>query len=331
MKKIFCIFVLLLITSGAFCKTKKNTKEKTDTPSSPVWMTDEGRLSIFPSNQYLSAFAFGGSPEVAKNKAAEQLSEFIKSHITSSINYSLNNEEYSLTQDSTVATDNLLYCTEYTSPFYSEYHGMYCAVAYIDRSKAFNYVKPKLDGAAKTFPAEYEAALLLEDNFDKVIAITKARKQLSAFYEVYDFARAVSPEKSASYENVNVLATESESTLNQLKQKVVIEVSVADDSNGRFKAALLDFFTTLGFTVSNKSPVYKCTAQVNLDSVNKTSSTYEVHSSYTLEIFNLADGSVKLSCTHKLEKATGFDQATAERRANLAIENDIKNKLIEEF
>lgn len=331
MKKTFLVFLLLLVAVGAFCKSKKKT-EKTETPSSPVWMTDEGRLSVFPSSQYLSAFAFGGTPDAANNKAAEQLSEFIKSHITSSVNYSLSNDDYSVSQDSTVATDNLMYSTEYTTPYYSDYHGMYCVVAFIDRNKAFNYVKPKLDSAAKTFPSEYEQALLLEDDFDKVIAINKARRTLPAFFEVYDFARAVSPEKSKIYEQVELLAVQSESVLNQLKPKVVISVSVENDSDGRYEAALSDLFTKYGFTVTKKNASYQCNSIINLESQNKTAKTFEIHPAYSVEILCISDGNeVKMSCTHKLEKATGFDEATAKRRAALAIENDIKNKLIEEF
>ena len=330
MKKVFLIFVtLLLLLPAASGKSKKNTDKDTK-PSSPVWMTDEGRLSMFPSEQYLSAFSFGGTPEASKNNASETISEYIKSHVTSSVNYSLRNDDYSVSQDSSVETDNLLYSTEYTTPFYSDYHGMYCVVAYIDRSKAFNYVKPKLDSAARAFPAEYQAALELEDDFDKVMAINKARASLSQFYEVYDFARAVNPGAAARYEQIDLLAGESQSALNQLKKNVTVSLTVDGDDDGRFAAALGALFSELGFTVSkNGKAKYECKAVVNLNSQNKTSQTYEIHPSYSIEI--TGNNEVRFACTRKLEKAAGFDQATALRRANLAIEKDIKEKLIEEF
>ena len=152
MKKLL-VFFFMLVCIGAFCKSKKKTEE-TEKPKTPVWMSEEGRLSVFPSSQYLSAFAFGATPDTAQNKAAEQLSEFVKSHIKSSVNYSLSNDDYSVSQDSTVETDNLMYSIEYTTPYYSDYHGMYCVVAFVERTKVFNYVKPKLDAAAKTFPSD---------------------------------------------------------------------------------------------------------------------------------------------------------------------------------
>ncbi|MBP3741603.1 MAG: hypothetical protein J6J00_01330 [Treponema sp.] len=330
MKKVFLLFVtLLLLLPAASGKSKKNT-DKDSKPSSPVWMTDEGRLSMFPSEQYLSAFSFGGTPEASKNKASETISEYIKSHVTSSVNYSLRNDDYSLSQDSSVETDNILYSTEYTTPFYSDYHGMYCVVAYIDRSKAFNYVKPKLDAAARAFPDEYKAALELEDDFDKVMAINKARASLSQFYEVYDFARAVNPAASARYEQIDILAGESQSVLNQLKKNVTVSLTVDGDDDGRFAAALGALFSELGFTVSkNGKAKYECRAVVNLNSQNKTAQTYEIHPFYSIEV--TGGDEVRFSCTRKLEKSTGFDQASAERRAKLELEKDIKEKLIEEF
>lgn len=331
MKKGFLIFILLLACISVFGKSKKKTEVKQEKPSSPVWMTDEGRLSMFPSNSYLSAFAFGGTADAAKNKAAETLSESIKSQVTSSVNYSVTNDDYSVSQDSTVKTDNLMFSTEYTTPYYSEYHGMYCVTAFIDRTKAFNYVKPKLDAAAGTFPPYYKEALLLEDDFDKIISINRARKTLADFYEVYDFARVISPQKTALYEEVNTLCKQSEITSGNLKRNVIINVNVQNDPEGKFKAALSDFFTRNGFTVSDKNSNYECISTVDLNSQNKTARTVEIYPSYSVEVINKNTKQVKLACTRKLEKTAGFDAGTAERRAKLAVENDIKNELVKEF
>lgn len=337
MKKSVLFFVLLLACFGAFCKAKKKTEEKTEKPASPVWMTDEGRISVFPSSQYLSAFAFGGTAEAAKNKAAETLSEFIKSQVTSSVNYTVSNDDYSVFQDSTVETNNLMFCTEYTNPFYSEYHGMYCVVGYIDRAKAFNYVKPKLDSASRTFSSSYEQSLLIEDDFEKVVSINRARKCLTEFYEVYDFSRAVNPQKTSVYEKIDVLSKQSETTLAVLKQKVVIKVQVDGDFDGRVKAALSGLFSQAGFTVAEgeKYCGYRCSASVDLKTSAATSKTVEFYPSYSVEITKQGGSESKkaetvtkktvFSVSRNLEKSAGFDSSTAERRAKLAIENDIKN------
>lgn len=334
MKKKLLVLVLMCIAGLAFCKSKKKNEEPAK-PLAPVWMTDEGRLSLFPSGQYISAFAFGSDADSAKNKAAEQLSEYVKSHVTSSVNYSLNNEDYSLTQESSVETDNVLYNTEYTTPYYSDYHGMYCSVAYIDRTKAFNYVKPKLDKALNTFPKEYEAALLLDDDYEKVISIKKSLKALNEFYEVYDFARAVKTESAGRYEKVDLLASQASSKLDELKKNVTIAVYSFASDKDRFVAALSAVFNDMGFTAMNDvisgHEKYNCHLIIHFEDQNKTSQTFEIHPYYTVELKNNTSGEVKLSVTRKLNKCAGFDEATAVRRANLAVENDIKNELIKEF
>lgn len=325
MKNKIISFILILVSCLAFAGGKKDSDSKEEKPVVPVWMTDAGRISIFPDQQYISAFAFGGNAETAKNKAAETLSEYIKSHVTSSVNYSLNNEDTSVSQNSTVQTDNLLFNTEYTTPFYSDSYGMFGVVAYIDRAKAFNYVKPKLDSAARTFPKEYEQALLVEDDFEKVLAITKSRESLVSFYEVYDFARAIKPDSASQYEQVNILSEQSLAMLNQTKKNVTVSVKFENDSEGRFKSALSSLFTELGFTVTEKSPKYECKGIANFEGQQKTSQTHEIYPSYSVEV--IKDGNTKFSAERKLPKTAGFDQATAERRSKLAVEDDIKNNL----
>lgn len=331
MKKKILLVVLVFITGFAFCKSKKKNEEPAK-PVSPVWMTDEGRLSVFPSSQYISAFAFGGDADSAKNKAAEQISEYVKSHVTSSVNYSLSNEDYSLTQNSSVETDNVLYNIEYTTTFYSDYHGMYCTVAFIDRTKAFNYVKPKLEKAFNTFPEEYETALALDDDYEKFVAIKKSLGKLVEFYEVYDFARAVKTESASRYEKIDLLASQASIKLDEVKKNITVDVNVNGDSDERFCAAISSVLTEIGFTVvTDSSEKYTCTCSVNLETQNKTSQTYEIHPAYDITISKRDSSEIKKSIIRKLNKSAGFDEATALRRASLAIENDIKNELFKEF
>lgn len=78
--KIFS-FILILVSTLAFAGGKKDVEPNEEKTVAPAWMTDNGRLTIFPDQQYISAFAFGGTGDAAKNKAAETLSEYIKSHV----------------------------------------------------------------------------------------------------------------------------------------------------------------------------------------------------------------------------------------------------------
>lgn len=328
MKKHFFVFLLLFIAFGAFCKSKK--ADKSEAEKVPLWMTDEGRSRLFPSDQFLSAFAFSGTAEGAKNKATEQLSEYIKSHVESSVNYSLSDENSSVTQNSSIQTDNLLFCTEYTVPYYSASYGMFCVTSYIERSKAFNHVKPKLDSALNTFPSEYEKAVLIEDTFEKVVGLNKALERLSAFYEVYDFACAVSPNSATKYRSVDELSRKAQAELTSLCSEVVVKIESEGDSDGRFKSALASVFSEIGFSVSESNCAkYKCTLKVELENGQKTEQTVEIFPSYSLEICSAEK--ITFGTTHKLSKVVGFDKSGAERKAKRVIENDIKNELKKEL
>ena len=329
MKKVFVLTILIIaVCTVCSAKSKKNTLNEKKT--SPVWMTDEGRLSIFPSTRFLSAFSYGSSAEIAQSKAAEQLSEYIKSHIESSVDYCLDDDNNSVSQKSSIKIDNLLYAVEYTSAYYSESLGMYCVVAYIDRDKAFDYVKPKLDLGLNVFVPEYQSSLELEDDFEKSIGIQKARRVLIEFYEVYDFARAISPKKITSYESVNLLANESIMNLQRLRAKNLIYVQVEGDVENRFKSCIEDFFTNIAFGISDKnSATCICECKVNFTAAQKTETTYEVSSSYSLELKKKND--IKLSFSKKLDKLSGFDARTAKRRAVLRVENDLKKNLMDIF
>jgi hypothetical protein len=327
MKKVFILTIFVIAACVASsAKSKKNTLN--EKKPSPVWMTDEGRLSMFPSTQFLSALSYGSSAEVAQSKAAEQLSEYIKSHVESSVDYCLDDNNSSVSQKSSIKTDNLLYSMEYTTAFYSESLGMYCVVAYIDRDKAYDYVKPKLNLGLNVFVHEYQKALEIEDDFEKILGIQKARTVLPEFYEVYDFARAISPKKTASYENVNLLANESIMILQGLRAKNLIYVQVEGDIENRFKSCIEDCFTDMAFGISDKdSATCICECKVNFASIQKTETTYEVSSSYSLIIKKKND--IKLSFSKKLDKQSGFDFATAKRRAVLKIENELKKNLMD--
>lgn len=327
MKKVFVLTILIIaVCTVCSAKSKKNTLNEKKT--SPVWMTDEGRLSMFPSTRFLSAFSYGSSAEIAQSKAAEQLSEYIKSHIESSVDYCLDDDNNSVSQKSSIKTDNLLYAVEYTSAYYSESLGMYCVVAYIDRDKAFDYVKPKLDLGLKVFVPEYQGSLELEDDFEKILGIQKARRVLTEFYEAYDFARALNPGKAASYDYVNLLSNESIVNLQRLGSKNLIYVQVEGDVDDRFKSCIEDLFTNMAFGISDKaSATCFCDCKVNFTSVQRTETTYEVSSSYSFTIKKKND--IKLSFSKKIDKQSGFDSATAKRRAVLKIENELKKNLID--
>ena len=323
--KQFALFGALLI---ALCVVSCRTTAQAG-DSEPGWMSDAGRLALFPSERYISAFAFGSDAASAQTKAAALLSEYMQSHVSSSVTYTMENASATVTQNAEIQTDALLFNTEYTVPYYSPLHGMYGIVAFIDREKAFVSVEPALRAVQAAFPAEYAAALAKDDTLDKIRAISRARTVLDDFSAVYTFARAVHPQKSAAYEPVAELVQESARRLVALKAEVPFRVEVENDVDGRIRAAVADALSMAGYSVTNAGSPYAVRVTVQLPPVRKTAQTYGIEPAATLEL--VSGGTVRQSVLHQVGTVAGFDAATAERRALAALETELWQIIVQEL
>ncbi|MCQ2592969.1 MAG: hypothetical protein MJ188_09320 [Treponema sp.] len=332
MNKNFRIVIVLLILNALFVSSVFAKSKKKEETKAPIWVTDEGRNKLFPKSEYLTASAFGSSDTDAKSKAAAEINGTIKSIIESNVSseYSAVESDGSLisrksiSQNVDISSGNTLFQLEYTVPFYSPDYGMYVCVAYINREKAFNAVLPKLNKAQQIFPAAYKKALLIEDEFEKILAIQKAQEFLTEYYEVYDFALAVAPSKTQKYSDVDTLAAASIAKVYELKSQIAIYVQVEADKNNQILDKITESFTKNNFIVV-KSGAYDYKAKVIVNTeLTKTQETYQTYPFISVEV--LAGANTKYSYSKQLDKVAGFDEATAIRRSYMnmckAIEED---------
>ena len=168
MKKLLIIFILVSSVFG-FCFAKsKNQKKSLETEKSvPKWITDQGRLTLFPDSDFISQLAYGNTAQDSKENASANISEYIKSSVESSTssNYFYKKssgkviENREVKEDIKISTNNNLFKIEYTNPYYYEDLGQYVCVAFINKNQAFDFVKPKLDIGKNTFLQSYANAL----------------------------------------------------------------------------------------------------------------------------------------------------------------------------
>lgn len=322
----FSVIITILIFDLSAKSKNKNVK------SFPIWLTEEGKNSLFPKDEYLSASAFGSSDIEAKSKAAAEISENIKTIIKTNLSSEYfatekkeNINSYKkIRQNIISSSENTIYQLEYTTPYYSPDYGMYICAAYINRRKAFDVIQPKLDKTQKLFPSAYEKALSFDDDVKKIIAIQNAQKILNDFYESYDFAIAIAPEKAKAYSEIDILAAESFSKINDIKSKIKICVNVINDINNQVFDKISDCLSKENFSITTSNDNnYEAKATVNVN-VTKTPSTYQTNPSITIEIFSNKNS--VYSYTRQLDKVSGFDKDTVYHRSykNLcnAIEND---------
>jgi len=342
MKRDFYLFILVSCLLGFGCVSTNQAQQAVlqEKTSVPKWITDQGRQELFPDSQFVSQLAYGSSAQDSKEKASANISEYVKSSVVSSTSskyfYSENNNSYrenkEFKEDITISTNNTLYKIEYTNPYYYADLGQFVCVAFINRNQAFNFVKPKLEKAKTNFVPNYTNALAKESLFEKISGIKNAQSFLEEFYEVYDFARAIVPEKAKAYETVDALATESFAKIKEISSSILIKIEGVGDTDLLEKsgvvAELAQQFEKLGFVVGN-SLKGNCLALVEVkSSLSKTKETYESYPEITVRV--LENGEEKISYSKKLSKVAGFDKATVERRVNIALLKEIRTSFLNE-
>ena len=308
-------------------KSKKNqamaeeNRKESQSENLPQWLTDQGRLSMFPSSQYISQCSYGANPDEAKAKAAAALSEFVKSTVTSSVESRMTESEKnglvtenkSVSENASVNAQNELYQLEYTTPFFYEKAGLFACTAYINRDKAFEVLKPKLDKGANFFPDAYAKALSIEDSFTKLVDIYKAQSLMDSFYQVYDFVCAINPGRAKEYEQYNQLYTLSLVKVQELKKGTEVFVQVENDDKDAVKNALMATLEKNGFSVvKNSGAKYLMSAIVSAE-VQKAQDLYLSYPSLTVEV--LSGGKTVFTYADTYGKAGGFDEKTAKRKA----------------
>lgn len=342
MKRFFIIFILVSCFLG-FCFASGDKDQETvseNVTAIPKWISDQGRLELFPDSTFISQLAYGNTAQDSKEKASANISEYIKSSVVSSTSSSYfykessNNvtENKELKEDIQVSTDNNLFKIEYTNPYYYADLGQYACVAFINKNQAFNFVKPKLEIAKNEFPSAYAKALEKESLIDKVIGIKNAQELLPDFYEVYDFARAIAPEKAKVYEEIDFLANESYVKIKELRSSVLIKIEGIGDTelleNSGVIVELSNQFEKMGFVVGNSGKA-NCLALVEVKSlINKTKETFESFPEISVKI--IEKGEEKISYSKKLSKVAGYDKDTVVRRTNLALMKEIKTSFVNE-
>lgn len=330
-----CFLVLSCVSNNVEQEIRNEISEK-----APKWISDQGRLELFPDSQFVSQLAYGNSAQESKEKASANISEYIKSSVVSSTTshyfYSENNSSYTEERDLqryiSVSTNNNLYKIEYTNPYYYEDLGQYVCVAFINRNHAFNFVKTKLDIAKTNFPIDYADALAKESLFDKIIGIGNAQEKLADFYEVYDFARAIKSDSAKVYEEIDILANESFIKMSELCSSVLMKIEGVGDLELLDKSGVIpelsSQFAKKGFVVG-KSLKSNCITLVEVKSIiTETSNTFETFPEISIKI--IEKGAEKISYSKKLSKVAGFDRETVIRRTNIALVNAIKTSFLEE-
>lgn len=325
---IFVIFIFFII-GCASTPVQESSGQK-----APEWIT-AGVNSVYNENKYLASDGDGTTANLARHDALNKLSQYFEAKVRAegiahrtSINSFFSS---SVEQTISVKSNADLFCVEYDQ-FYDEIQNRYYCVAFINREQAFNFVKPKLEIARTQFPPAYHMALENDSLLDRIIGIKRAQGVLPDFYEVYDFARAILPEKTKPYEAVDFLVQESLLNLKTIAASILIKIEGTGDTDLLEKsgvvAELSNQFKEMGFVVG-KSSRSNCIAQVEVKSIiTETQTTFETYPEISIRI--IEKGVEKISYNKKLKKVAGFDKDTVVRRTNDKLTEEIRTSFVKE-
>ena len=339
MKKVLILLFLVICFLGFGCVSTSQSQEIALKNTIPKWISDQGRLELFPASSFISQIGYGSTAQESKEKAAAAISEYIKASVSASTasnyfykesdNYFTENIE--LKDTIQIHTNNDLYKIEYTNPYYYKDLGQYVCVAFINKEQAFNFVKPKLEIARIQFSKNYYKALEEISLLDKIRGIKNAQLVLKDFYEVYDFARAIMSEKAKVYEEIDFLANESIMKLKELSGTIIRIEGIGNiqllEQSGVI-TELSNQFSRHGYIIGDMLEI-GCLVQVEIKAIiTETKETFETYPEIYIKIFE--DGEIKISYAKKLSKIAGFDKETVIRRTNTALINEVKTSFVDE-
>ena len=299
--------------------------------AAPSWVTDAGRRKAFPEGEYISALGTAFNEQSAKNKAAQGISEYIKTEVTSFSNsrYSqsdkngITTEESSIEEEISLISNTNLYALEYTECWKEEYSGRFYCVAYIEKIGAWKIVRQKLQKISLNVTGLIEGTEEERSGFWKMLSYGKAASFEKEFYSLYNFANIVNKSELSEFNPClqNIQTAKNSLLQNKKSEKVLLKVQ--NDKNEMIYRALASYFESNGFTVTSDSGKYICNAIASVEVRNDKSSLV----SYPGLTLNVTDvfGSQIASYNTTAKKTVGFNKDSTIEKAYRTLESACEN------
>lgn len=342
MKKINLLFVVAIVAVLASCASTKgknefssaNSAAKSERQKSPEWISDSGRLHIFPNEKFISALGIGFSIDSAKAKAAREISSFIKTQVSSSTQAQyfeskkngMLSEEKILNEKINLSSGETIYTLAFTEPWHDEEASQYFCVAFIDKAEAWKQIEPKLSAMAADVESKLESAKNDKSGFWRTLILGKVISEKEKFRSLYDFANLVNSIDVKKYDFVETEFLEAESAIQNERARQTIWLSVENDKNDIIYRALSAAFEKHGFTVSQSRGKFIAAAKIVLE-IREEGIAFVARPGITLEVKN-AFGSQVASFSHSVKKIVGFEKSALEEKAYITLGADANDIIL---
>lgn len=328
-KRITMILLIIFSTTCFFARIKKSKNEFSSlviTPQlrnqePPEWISDSGRLRVFPNEKFISALGIGFSVDSAKAKAASGISSFIKTQVSSYTQFlysereknSLISEEKKLNEEINLSSDETIYALDFTEPWHDEENSQYFCVAFIDKAEAWKQIEPKLLVIEADVENKLESAMEDKSGFWRTLILGKIVFEKEKFHSLYNYANLVNPYGAKVYSIIEEKFLEAESIIQNERSRQTVLLSVENDKNDVVYRALASVFEKFGFTVSQSRGKFVATAKIVLE-IREEKTAFVAHPGITLEVKS-ALGVQVASFSHSVKKIVGFEKLALEEKA----------------
>lgn len=328
------IFVSLLF-SAAFCLVAKPARKV----EVPLWISDEGQLSLFPRDEFLSAMASGKSAEIAKQNAASEIAKSIRAKVNSQSiaeqHIAIVNGEHSNSQSIfrsvEILSDGNLYGLEFTQTFFSEKENLFYCAAFIHKQKAWTLVEPVLKNISAKIHLAKKSADEADDYFSKTVFLVSAKDRREEFLSAYSFALAVNENAAKEFNAVlnTILFCENEIAKNKSRNTVFVRAQNYIEESVFQK--MCDIFDANGFSPVKIASNARFTANATCDvHIKPDGEIFSCYPGISLEVKENATGKIVYAFSESAKRTAGKDYSAAQKNAHREIRNILENKFLKQ-
>ncbi len=339
LSSIIRIQVAVILGGFLFFSCASNKAEKTE--AVPLWADEQTLSLIFPAEEYIARTGTGYNGESARAKADMEISSYfnaqIKMHIQAEENFqNTAYDDYSKTQANRRLNRNLELISEvelpqlnHTEEYYDSKRKCYVVCSYINRNKACNQIKPRLESVCGRIKNAKNNAEEAQEIFQKIALLKSIDLFSEEFYRLYFQSLILLSEKADVYRPIDLIIQKAESERQMLKMKCPVSIVSSGDKTKRIETKVSEIFSKNGFSIGTENCLY--TAKITADTTVTETNAIFISFPQVKVLMTKNDGTTVASYAKQFSKVSAYTADSCGRMALGRIEAELEKSFIREL
>ena len=322
-----------------FFSCASNKADKTEPV--PLWADGQTLYQVFPAEEYIARTGTGYDGDSARAKADMEISSYfnarIKMHIqaeedfqnTAYDNYAETQTNRRLNRKLELISEVELPQLNHTEEFYDSKRRCYIVCSYINRSEAWNLIRPRIDSLCGRIKSSGKNAEEAQEVFQKIVLLKSIDFYSQNFYRLYFQTLILRPEKAEAYRAIDLMIQKSEIEQQMLKMKCPVNIVTSGDQTNRIKTKLSEIFSKNGFSVGVENSLYK--VKISADTtVTETNGIFISFPQITV-LMTKNNGTTVASYAKQFSKVSAYTEDSCIRMALGRIETELEQSFMREI